>query len=559
MNQRTLREKLYRAMKRLPSSFILVIIVPAAICLYLYSAHFPVAGFFYDDGGYIVNAKSIYEGAGYSIASLPGSPPQTRHPPVFPLILSLCWHINPSFPENIVLMRLFSALCAVLVLFMAFFYLRLKSSYHPHPALPLEGGRFGLYAFLFLSALAFNPDFAFFSGQILSEVPFTLFSLASIVLFLHYERSGRKSSLYGSLLLATIAFYTRTIGIALFVSFVLWFLCQRRLKSSLWALALMLCAIVPWFYWGYENSASTSSLPAYYGSYFSWFLTSRSSLFSYLPNFFILFTLPSLLFLNINAHPISLSVIFSIILVISFWLFFLGGILYQLRKAPSVDALYLIVTIIIVALWLPGFSRRYFVPLLPIVLFYLMEGVKAVREDVATFPLSCRKVGRRLWQAGVCVLLVGIYILGITQTAAIIRNPFHNSNALFLHVKEACNWISKNTEKEDVIASSLDPLVYLFSGRSAVNVALNPFKPENPYDEDDILVAIKKCRVNYLLTLYIEPWFENKLRNKKLSEIIKKYPAAFHKCYEKERVFAVYRVERQSDPFRKISSAKDNF
>jgi hypothetical protein len=89
-------------------------------------------------------------------------------------------------------------------------------------------------------------------------------------------------------------------------------------------------------------------------------------------------------------------------------------------------------------------------------------------------------------------------------------------------------------------------------------VALNPFKPENPYDEDDILAAIKKCRVNYLLTLYIEPWFENKLRNKKLSEIIKKYPAAFHKCYEKERVFAVYRVERQSDPFRKISSAKDN-
>jgi hypothetical protein len=163
---------------------------------------------------YIVTARSIYQGTGYNIASLPGSPPQTKYPPVFPLLLSLCWHINPSFPENIVLMRLFSALCAVLVLPMAFFYLRLKSSYHPHPALPLQGGGFGrgLYAFLFLSALAFNPYFALLSGQIMSEMPFTLFSLASIALFLRYERHGDKTSLYGSLLLATIAFYTRTIG-----------------------------------------------------------------------------------------------------------------------------------------------------------------------------------------------------------------------------------------------------------------------------------------------------------------------------------------------------------
>ena len=45
MNPRTLREKLYRVMKGLPSAYIVVIILPAAICLYLYSAHFQAAGF----------------------------------------------------------------------------------------------------------------------------------------------------------------------------------------------------------------------------------------------------------------------------------------------------------------------------------------------------------------------------------------------------------------------------------------------------------------------------------------------------------------------------------
>jgi len=32
---------------------------------------------------------------------------------------------------------------------------------------------------------------------------------------------------------------------------------------------------------------------------------------------------------------------------------------------------------------------------------------------------------------------------------------------------------------------------------------------------------------------------------KKLSEITKKYPDAFHLCYKKEKVFAIYRVKPQ--------------
>ena len=114
---------------RLTTPIIFAIIVPAAICLYLYSAHFRAAGLFHDDGIYMVNAKSLHEGMGYRITSLPGSPLQTKYPPVFPLMLSLLWHINPSFPENIHLMRLFSALCAVLVLPLAWCYLGLKSNY----------------------------------------------------------------------------------------------------------------------------------------------------------------------------------------------------------------------------------------------------------------------------------------------------------------------------------------------------------------------------------------------------------------------------------------------
>jgi len=448
MNPGTLSEKLCHAMKRLPSSFILVIIVPAAICLYLYAAHLPVAGFFHDDGMYIVTARSIYQGTGYSIVSLPGSPPQTKYPPVFPLLLSLCWHINPSFPENIVLMRLFSALCAVLVLFMAFFYLRLKSSYT------------ALLSFLFLSALAFNPYFALLSGQIMSEMPFTLFSLASIVLFLRYERHGDKTSLYGSLLLAAIAFYTRSIGIALFLSFLLWFVCQRRFKASLGIFALMLVVTIPWFYWGYKN-APPGANSFVTTSYFLWFLSavrscSSSSISVFLPDSLGL-SLPGLLCPSVRVHSITLSTILSIIFAVFFLLFFLKGILYWLRKSLSVDTLYLLITMVIIVVWSSsGFEpARFLIPLLPVVLFHLMEGVKAVREDIITLSFPCKMLTRHLWRLGVAVLLVGIYVVTTPQTTRLVRGTFQNSPALFHCIEEASAWISNNTERKDVIAPSM--------------------------------------------------------------------------------------------------------
>ena len=40
-------------------------------------------------------AKSIAEGHGHSIPSLPGAPAQTKYPPLFPMLLSIVWWISP--------------------------------------------------------------------------------------------------------------------------------------------------------------------------------------------------------------------------------------------------------------------------------------------------------------------------------------------------------------------------------------------------------------------------------------------------------------------------------
>ena len=59
------------------------------ICsFYLLALTAPAAGMFHDDGVYLVTAKSLAEGRGYRLLSMPGEPPQTKYPVLFPFSLS---------------------------------------------------------------------------------------------------------------------------------------------------------------------------------------------------------------------------------------------------------------------------------------------------------------------------------------------------------------------------------------------------------------------------------------------------------------------------------------
>src|SRR5690242_9355826 len=61
----------------------------------------PQLGLHQDDALYLVGAKSLAEGRGYRIDSLPGSPFQTKYPPVLSALLAPVWRWGPPFPENL--------------------------------------------------------------------------------------------------------------------------------------------------------------------------------------------------------------------------------------------------------------------------------------------------------------------------------------------------------------------------------------------------------------------------------------------------------------------------
>ena len=101
MEQVALKTRPMCATLKFPSVIILLLLLlPSAVYLW-WSDDIPQFGDPHDDAVYFVSAKSLANGGGYRIESLPGEPSQTKYPPLYPLLLSLAWRINPHFPENL--------------------------------------------------------------------------------------------------------------------------------------------------------------------------------------------------------------------------------------------------------------------------------------------------------------------------------------------------------------------------------------------------------------------------------------------------------------------------
>ena len=70
-----------------------------------WSSNKEVLGLFHDDGYLAVIAKSLSDGTGYRIISLPTASDQTKYPFLYSYILSWLWSLNPKFPDNIGLLK----------------------------------------------------------------------------------------------------------------------------------------------------------------------------------------------------------------------------------------------------------------------------------------------------------------------------------------------------------------------------------------------------------------------------------------------------------------------
>jgi hypothetical protein len=117
-------------------------------------------GYTEDDSIYFSSAKALAEGKGYVLLSFPGTPAATKYPVFYPWILSGVWRWNPAFPANLTGAIGISIAFGLMFLTIAFLSLRRLSGISDGEAL------------LLTAFCAFHPLVLFYSGSVLSDIPF---------------------------------------------------------------------------------------------------------------------------------------------------------------------------------------------------------------------------------------------------------------------------------------------------------------------------------------------------------------------------------------------------
>ena len=442
---------------------LLFLLIPSAAYLWQFG-DVPRFGDLHDDSLYFVSAKSLADGGGYRIESLPGEPPQTKYPPLYPLLLSVAWRLDPQFPGNLPVAAWISwlALPAVLVQLAALY-----------PSLGISGVRARLLLFLF----AANPYVILFSTQLLSEMPFLALALGAMLLA---ERAakGSTSAAIASGTIAGLAYLTRSAGLALLAAGViyLWPVRKQRRIAILFG-AAMLPFVAGWMLWArLHQTATTDPALIYYLDYFRYEIYSVSwrdlhlilwkNLDAFLWGLGGLI-LPKVLdsqFLKILSQVLAVAMISGVVRLVR-------------RGLGTLYALFAAITAVLLLIWHFPPNERFVLPLMPLALAGLWTEADHLAGMLRT-ALRHPERSQRAVAAGFAavVLAIGVGCLGLQGLMDLSFLPADaiQHRARKIQNSAAYAWIRAQVPANASLLAADDAVLYLNTGRHAMSKPLPP-------------------------------------------------------------------------------------
>lgn len=437
----------------------LLILIPSAQFAWR-NRDMPQFAYLHDDGILFTSAKSLANGNGYRIASMPENPPQTKQPPLYPLLLSLVWLWNPVFPQNLTLATLLCWLTLISCLAAAAAYYK-TSGIAP-------GERWGLLALLGLS-----PFMILFGCTMFSEVLFTTFVL--LALFFAQKEGGRAFVL--ALIAANCAYLTRTAGIALLVALPVLWISQKQFRRAVYFLASTIPCAVLWTVWSaMERPATADATLLYYVDYVRFWKMNVG-----------LDNLPVLLWKNADqllygmgalvvpkvADMLPLKILTEVIGVAM-----ISGTIRLTRRGVMVDyAWFAFFSCLMLLVWHYPPNERFVLPLFPL----LIAGLSA---EVHHFAGMLRPAFRHKdWSQrivaggmamGITVILLAALSLQMFMSFFLMHENARQQRLALKDRINAYQWIARNIPPSASILSYDDALLYLYSGRRGNYLPLMP-------------------------------------------------------------------------------------
>jgi hypothetical protein len=405
-----------------------------------------LVGVFYDDGLYVVLARSLAEGHGYRFLHLPDAPAAVHYPFGYPAFLAALWRLWPSFPENVALLR--GANAALM----------------------------GVFAFVTTAALGERVLRRSWLGALVVALASTAIPLAATATVLFAEplflalaalacwqadvARGREGAAGLGLALAAglvagLATLTRSIGVAVIAGVVL--ALRKRPALSLSAGLAAAATLLPWLLWVRAHRSGVDPLLASnYGTYGD--LAAQSG-WSWLSPASVVDVVRPLAALALPAMPLVPFALAAMLLALIFAL----GLAALGRRAPAV-AWTLGVYLLIATLW-PYGPDRFVWAALPWIALATVAGLAWLLGSPAAAAAA------RAWRWGAGVAAAALLAAGFLahQARGFARGlATSEQRGISETMQVAVDWVLGETDSASVVASEDEALIWLYTGRRAV-------------------------------------------------------------------------------------------
>ncbi len=413
-------------------------------------------GVFWDDGVYLIGAKSLATGAGYRFLHLPGTPPAVHFPPVWPALLAIVWKLSPAFPGNVVALKLVNPFLLAVGAALACSY-GVRRLDVP-PVLAAAG------AVIFTAALPVMVV----AGVLFSEPLFFVILLLALLLADRAADIGGWRPALEAGAAAGLLTLTRSAGIVLVPALVAALLVARRRRESLVALAGAAAVLAPWQLW---ITMRAHELPApyrgSYGPYLDWVLAMYRDRGA---GFALVLMRTNLLAvmrtLGVSLFPFGprdiRPLLVTLVLVVA------AIAVIRARRRATTLLLFIFFYFAVVFAW-PYSPDRFMWAVWPLLGILLASGaVECWRTGThhGAVP-SVRATSTFVCAIGICAIAghAGYSVRGASRHwwDAAARS---NADVLI----PAADWINANTKPTDIVAVDGEPFIYLHTGRTVVPV-----------------------------------------------------------------------------------------
>jgi hypothetical protein len=505
-----------------------------------------------DDAIYLSSARALTEGKGYILANLPGSPPATKYPILYPWILSWIWRFNPAFPANLSEAAAFNLVFNLAYLAMTFLFLRTLKGFTDRGAL------------IVTTICALHPYLLGLSANLSADIPFAAITLASFVLAARtlVENAGLRSAV-GCGIVSGVSFLLKVIGVpsaaGLFLSLAV---------RSGWRKSMAFAAgALPFFVGLMSHSllAAPAKAPAIAtGCSRSWQLS-----WIYFMNYQIFWKASAIedhmfwhyLRTNFNFFLYQLGAYFldirqlarnpvNILLFLLVCLAVVRGLARQIQiggwhPAHFALAIYLVPVLI----WDFPSPERFLIPFLP--LFAAAIWLEAAHL-MTIIRVSVQKSKGAWVPAVLCggVIILTVFVAGVSwwRGYEAIADVSNRRAALLVDKREAYEWLRENTAPDARVIAYEEASMFLYSARQGmVPTVLSPAGKENA----DLLNSQLFCMLATAGPIGASYWlvsdddfkleWENAtaLERSRASELEKSYPRLFRSRGGHVRIYRI--------------------